>query len=182
MKKIVLTAGLSSLVLFAVAQQYVSREGKITFRSETRVEKIEAINSKAGCVLDVATGDLLFQVSIKAFKFERNLMEEHFNENYLESDKYPNAVFKGKITNLSAVNFAKAGLYEVQASGKMTMHGVTRDVSAPGFITVNAGGILLTSSFLINPQDYKVEIPGLVAGKIARELDVSVGVVFPVKK
>ena len=131
----------------AFSQRYMTRTGKATFFSFTSLENIEAVSNEMACAVDGKSGDVAFQVPVKSFKFEKALMQEHFNENYMESDKYPKAEFKGRITNLAAVNFSKDGQYSVTASGKMTIHGVTRDVVAPGTITVNGSNITAASKF-----------------------------------
>src|SRR5690242_16719248 len=123
MKKIMLLLALTAIVSGANAQKYMTRTGKVTFFSSTPVENIEAVNNEAAAAVDAATGDVVFQVPIQSFKFEKSLMQEHFNENYMESDKFPKAVFKGNIGK-GAVNFAKDGNYPVTAKGKLTIHGV----------------------------------------------------------
>lgn len=163
---------LTASTLFA--QKYISRSGKVTFFSSTPLENIEAFNNEAGSVVDVKTGDIVFQVPIRSFKFEKALMQEHFNENYMESAKYPKAEYKGKITNLGSVNFAKDGTYDVQTAGKMTIHGVTKDVKIPGTITVKGNSITSSSKFKAKTADYKITIPKLMEGKIAKEVEVTI--------
>ena len=163
------------------AQKYMTRTGKVTFFSATSLENIEAFNNETGSVLDAKTGDIIFQVPIRSFKFEKALMQEHFNENYMESSKYPKAEYKGKITNLSAVNFAKDGRYDVQTAGKMTIHGVTKDVSIPGTITVKGNTITSASKFKVKTADYNIAIPKLVEGKIAKEIEVTVNSIMDKK-
>src|SRR5690606_29851446 len=104
--------------------KYLTRSGKVTFFSSTPLEAIEAFNNEAASVMDAKTGDIVFQVPIRSFKFENALMQEHFNENYLESSKYPKAEFKGKITDINKVNFSKDGTYNVTSKGNLTIHGV----------------------------------------------------------
>lgn len=178
MKKILLSVALCGLLTPAFAQKYMTRTGKVIFNSATRIEKIEAINNEAGCVIDAGNGDVVFQVPVKSFRFEKQLMEEHFNENYLESTKFPKAEFRGKLKNMPAADFGKDGTYNVQASGKMTMHGVTREVSAPGTVTVKGGSVTVNAKFKINPKDYAIQIPGLVAGKISENIDVTVNTIL----
>jgi hypothetical protein len=174
MKKILLSIAFCTLIAPAFAQKYMTRTGKVTFFSTTRVENIEAINNDAASVLDGKSGDIMFQVPIKSFRFEKQLMQEHFNENYMESNKFPKAEFRGKITDMSGVNIAKDGTYNVKASGKLTMHGVTQDVVAPGTITVKGSSVILNSKFNVKPADYGIKIPGVVAEKIAQRIEVTV--------
>lgn len=181
MKKIIATAVLLLSVYGAHAQQYITRTGRITFFSSTPVENIEAINNEASCALDAATGELAFQVPIRSFKFEKALMQEHFNENYMESDKFPKAAFRGKVTDISGVNFGKDGVYQVHAAGSLTIHGVTREVSTPGTITVKGNTAVATAKFRVRPADFDIKIPGVVAGKIAKEIEVTVNSVLSKK-
>ena len=163
------------------AERFMTRTGKVTFFSSTPVENIEAVNNEMACAVDGSSGDLAFQVPVKSFKFEKALMQEHFNENYMESDKYPKAEFKGKIANMSAVNFSKDGRYDVTGTGKLTIHGVTRDVSAPATITVQGGTITAASKFKVRPADYGIKIPGVVSSKIAQEIEVSINSIMAQK-
>jgi polyisoprenoid-binding protein YceI len=181
MKKYSLILAILLLATNAFSQRYMTRTGKVTFFSATALENIEAVNNETACALDSKSGDVAFQVPVKSFKFEKALMQEHFNENYMESDKFPKADFKGKITNLNAVDFTKDGQYNVTAAGKMTMHGVTRDVSAPGTIAVKGGSIVAASKFKVRPSDYGIKIPGVVAGKIANEIEVTVNSIMAQK-
>ncbi len=174
MKKIIAVAILLGATHTVMAQRYMTRTGKVSFYSATPLEKIEAINNETASAVDAKTGDVMFQVPVKSFKFEKALMEEHFNENYIESDKYPKSEYKGKITNLSAVNFTKDGTYNVNTAGKLTIHGVTKDVTMPGTITVKGNSITVASQFNVVPQDYKIKIPSLVEGKIAKQIQVTV--------
>jgi polyisoprenoid-binding protein YceI len=158
----------------AFAQKFMTRIGRITFFSATPLENIEAFNNEAAAVLDGGTGDVAFQVPIKSFKFEKELMQEHFNENYMESDKYPKSEFKGKIAAPSAVNYAKDGTYNVKVSGKLTIHGVTKEVAVPGTILVKDGAVTLNAKFMVKPADYGIRIPSVVKGKIADQIAVTV--------
>ena len=129
--------------------RYFTKEGKAHFISEAPLEKIEAVNRKVASVLDISTGQIEFSVLMKAFEFEKALMQEHFNENYVESDKFPKAVFKGKIEDASNIKWTVDGKYPVKVSGKMTIHGVTKDITVPGNIEVKSGNIRGTSSFTV---------------------------------
>jgi hypothetical protein len=174
MKQILLSVVFIIFIAPVYAQKYISRSGKVSFFSATTVENIQAINNETACVLDAKNGDLAFIVPIRSFKFEKALMEEHFNENYLESDKYPKAEFKGKIANIAAVNLGSDGTYPVQVSGKMTIHGMTRDMTIPGILVVSAGTITSDAKFSVRCSDYGVKIPSVVASQIAEEIKVTV--------
>lgn len=182
MKKIIFAAVLVCSVSGAFAQKYLTRTGKVTFFSSTPLESIEAFNNETASVLDAASGEFIFQVPVKSFRFDRELMQEHFNENYMESSKYPKAQYKGTITNPDKVNFKKDGTYDVETKGKMNMHGVTKDVTIPGKVTVKGDQVTVNSTFKIIPQDYNIDIPGIVAEKIAKEIEVTVNSIMEQKK
>lgn len=161
-----------------MAQKYFTREGKISFLSEAPLENIEAHNEKATSVLDANTGKIEFAVLIKAFQFEKALMQQHFNENYLESSKFPKAVFKGQITNMDAVDLSNDGVYEVAVAGDITIHGVTKAVEAPGTITVKDGQIRAESTFMLTVADFDIKIPAVVRDNIAKTVEVTVQVAY----
>ena len=165
---------LSFVFLAANSQKYMTKNGFIGFYSHTSMEDIKADNNQVAGVLDISTGEMVFQALIKSFHFDRALMEEHFNENYMESDKIPKSSFKGKITNLAAVSFSKNGTYEVIVEGDLTIHDVTNKISTKGTIEVVTGGINASSKFNIVPEDYKISIPGVVREKINKSLEVTV--------
>lgn len=174
MKQITLIVIIFLLALPLSAQKYMTRNGYIGFFSHTAMEDIKGDNNQVASVLDVATGGIVFQVLIKSFHFEKALMEEHFNENYLESEKFPKSTFNGKITNLSGIDFSKNGTYNATVEGDLTIHGVTNKVTAKGTIEVRPDGISASSKFNLVPEDYKIEIPGIVRNNIAKSLEVTV--------
>lgn len=169
---------LAGFVLIAGAVQaqdrYFTKTGKIDFFSKAPLEDIEAKNKTVTAVLDTKTGAIQFEVQMKGFEFEKKLMQEHFNENYVESGKFPKASFKGNVANNAAVNYAKDGTYNVAVKGKMTIHGVTKDVEAPGTIKVNGGKIDATSTFNIQLSDYNISIPSVVKDKISNNIKITV--------
>ena len=138
------------------------------------MEDIKGDNNQVAGVIDISTGEMVFQALIKSFHFDRALMEEHFNENYMESEKFPKSSFKGKITNLSSVNFSTNGKYDVTVEGDLTIHDVTNKISTKGTIEVVTGGINASAKFNIIPEDYKITIPGVVREKINKNLEVTV--------
>lgn len=175
MKKLIAMFVFAAGALVAQGQEmYFTKNGHVDFFSSTPIEDIKADNNKVTSVLNITTGDIDFSLLVMAFQFEKSLMQEHFNENYMESSKYPKATFKGKITNASAINFKADGTYPAEVSGKLTIHGVTNDVTTKGTVTVKDGKIQATSSFNVKPEDYKIEIPALVKEKIAKEIKVNV--------
>lgn len=155
------------------AQKYFTRTGKVTFFSDTKMEDIKADNNKTNVVLDAATGAVEISLLIKSFEFEKALMQEHFNENYMESDTYPKASFKGKVDNMSAVNLKKDGTYNTTATGDMTMHGVTKKITINVTFKVVGGKITGESKFYIVPEDYNIKIPNTVRDNIASKIEVT---------
>ncbi|MEP6794615.1 MAG: YceI family protein [Saprospiraceae bacterium] len=162
----------------AFGQKYFSKTGKISFKSDASMEKIEAQNASASTALDINSGNLEWAVLIQGFKFEKALMQEHFNENYMESATYPKAKFKGKIDNISIVNFLKDGVYNITASGQLEIHGITKPVTSKGTITVKGGAISAKSNFSVLLADYGITIPKLVADNISKTVDITVDVSY----
>jgi YceI-like domain len=162
----------------ASAQKYMTKTGSIGFFSHTPVEDIKADNNQVASVLDLATGEIVFQVLIKSFHFEKALMEEHFNENYMDSEKFPRSAFRGKITGYTPATLSKPGKYELGVEGDLTIRDVTKKVSAKGTFVVAAGEITAESKFDIAPEDYKIEIPGVVREKIAKSLAITVSIKY----
>lgn len=161
--------------IFANAQnKYFDKNCDITFLSSTPLEKIEGNNSSAVSVLDISTGAMDFAVLNTAFEFHQALLQEHFNENYMESEKYPKATFKGTIKNLSSINFKADGSYPADVSGTLTMHGVSKEIQVKGTIKVSGGVIQAQSAFSVKPEDYNIEIPSVVKDKIAKDISINV--------
>ncbi len=155
------------------AQKLVSRDTYVHFFSETPVEDIEASLKDGVGLINTANNEFVFQVTIQSFTFEKALMQEHFNENYMESTKYPKGLFKGAIKG--EVNFAKPGTYAVKLEGTMTIHGKDRGMTVPATISVTKEGLVnLESTFIVKPGDHDIEIPSLVVTKIAKEIEVKV--------
>jgi len=176
MKTKVLTVAFIFLAFNLSAQKFMTKNGYIGFFSHTPMEDIKAGNNQVASILDASTGEIVFQVLMKSFKFEKALMEEHFNENYAESEKFPKSTFKGKIANLSDVDFSKPGIYKVTVDGDLFIHGVTKNVSLPGEIEITKDGVNTRSEFIIIPEDYNIEIPAIVRENIAKEMKVTVDV------
>lgn len=182
MKQIIFSLAMLLVITNAAnAQKYYTKNGNISFFSKTSMENIKADNSQVMSVLNTQTGDLQFSLLTKGFHFEKALMEEHFNENYMESEKFPKASFKGNITDLGKVAFDKDGVYNVNVSGDLTLHGVTKKVTAPGTITIAGGKISANSKFLVKPADHNITIPKLVKDNIAESIEVTVTSAFDQK-
>lgn len=185
MKKTFLTFLFLSLLALSGAfaqDKYFTKSGHIHFFSSTPIEDIEANNNSATSVIDAGTGKMEFAVLIKAFKFKKALMEEHFNENYMESGKFPKAIFAGTIINPAAVDFKRDGTYKVNVKGNLTIHGVTKEVEMPATIVIANGLVKANSTFNVAPEDYKIEVPKLVREKIAKQIKVTVNMDYQALK
>ena len=181
MKKMLTLLFVSVLMLNISAQsKYLTKTGYIKFFSHTAIEDITAEVENVGSIIDAETGEIIVSLTMTDFDFQKKLMEEHFNENYVESDKFPKSSFKGIITNNVAVDYGKKGQYKVTVKGDMTIHGVTREVTADGTIDVSVSGITAKATFLLNPEDYDISIPKVVRNKIANELEITVDLTYKV--
>lgn len=179
MKRFVVLFAFALILAPAVmAQKYMTKTGKIRFYSEAPLEKIEANNNQVNAALDLGSGDLVFKVLIKSFIFEKALMQEHFNENYMESAKFPNSTFMGKVTNIRNFDPAKSQAFEAEIEGKLTIHGVTRDVQAKGTLTPSDGKIIGKSVFSVAVKDYDIKIPTAVVRNIAENIEITVDIVL----
>jgi len=175
MKQIVVLVSLVFIALSTRSQQrLLTRSGFISFYSDAPLEKIEANTRTAASVLDKKTGQVEFSVLIKSFSFRKALMQEHFNENYLESDKFPKSVFIGRIDDVSKVDFDKDAEYAVTVTGQLTIHGVTRTVTTPAILTVKNRVTIANATFNISLTDYKISIPSLVKDKISETVKIIV--------
>lgn len=158
----------------AGAQVYTTSSGTIKFFSKTTAENIDAANNQVKAALDSKTGNLEFAVSINSFLFKKALMQKHFQENYMESEKFPKSTFKGSITDNAAVKYGTDGTYPVSVKGKLTMHGVTKEVVVPGKITISGSKAVLSGDFNVLLEDYNIKVPANNASQIARSIKVSV--------
>ena len=159
-------------------EKYYTKSGTIIFESSVAsFEEVKATNTKVTAVFKPETGDIAALALVKAFRFKVALMEEHFNENYAESNKYPKAKFSGKIEN-----FDQTTLYntKVWIKGKLSFHGVTKEIRITADISNKKDIILISSSFTLKPEEFGIEIPKIVRKKIAKEVDVSL--IFSLKK
>jgi polyisoprenoid-binding protein YceI len=175
MKKLIFILTLAAATHTLFAQKYMTRNGFIRFFSHTPVEDIEAKNYQVTSITDAATGEMVFKVLMKSFQFQKALMQEHFNEKYVESDKFPNAEFKGKIKNWNPDELQEGKPVEVMVEGDLTIHGVTKKISEKGTIELKPDGkIAAKSQMKVRPEDYGIKIPALVRGNIAEIVDVFV--------
>jgi polyisoprenoid-binding protein YceI len=155
---------------------YACKNATISLFSTAPIEDISATTSAGVSVFNAATGDLVFSVNINTFKFPKSLMQEHFNSDYMESDKYPKASFKGKIQE--HIDVTKDGNYPVIAVGELEVHGVKQNRTIPGHIVVSNGTITITSEFMVKCADHHIEIPKLVFHNIAESIKMNVSATY----
>lgn len=183
MKKLVLIfVSLSTIISLKAQNIYFTKTGNISFTSTGALENIEAQHKSATCVLDIKTGNIQFDVLMKGFEFKKAAMQEHFNEDYVESHKYKSASFKGTVTNNKDVNYSKDGTYPVNVKGNLTMHGEIKEVDANGIIIIRSGKIQASSTFNILLSDYRIEIPVLVKDNISNNVKIEVNCSLEVLK
>lgn len=155
-------------------QKFFTKTGSVHFLSIAPLEKIEATNSNGYVVLDSETGQLEWSVLIQGFKFEKALMQEHFNENYMESTRFPKAIFKGNVLNHTEINFTKDGSHDIQVSGDITIHGVTKPLRSLGRLTIKNGLVSASGSFDLTIADFEINVPKVVRDNIAKTVLVTV--------
>ena len=160
---------------------YFTNSGTISFFSSAPLEDIEAKNTHVGSVLNLKDGSLIFKVSVIKFKFPNATMEEHFNENYMETEKYPNADFKGRVMDFGNVDLTKDGKINVVITGDLTIHGVTNKVTHKGVLERKGANITANAKFPIRVADYKIDIPRMVIKNVAEVVDVTVDLVYEPK-
>ena len=175
MKAAIFLISLLTLPVLAAAQsKWIDRSGKATFFSSAPMEDIKAHNNQVVSILDTGSGEIGVSMLMRSFDFRKALMEEHFNENYVESGKYPKAVFKGKITNLQQLNVSKDGTYSLEVAGEITLHGVTRPLNVTAEAIVKNGAIQAKAIFPLTVKDFEIRIPRLVRSNIAEQVEVTV--------
>ncbi len=158
------------------AQVYLTRNGTIRFFSEAPLENIEAVNRQVMSALNTETGEFVFRLPIRSFAFEKALMQEHFNDNFMESHHYPNASFQGLVEEMGSIDFTVPGSYDVVVVGELNIKDVTKTIREPGILTVKDGLIEGEAEFVIRPEDYNINIPRRFVRNIASEIEVFVEV------
>ena len=177
MRKILSVLSLFTLIGTAsVAQVYTAKSGSAAFFSKAPLENIEATSTSVQSILNTSTKSIAFIISIRSFQFQKDLMQEHFNEKYMESDKFPNATYSGKINE--DIDLSKDGSYNVTSTGKIAMHGQEKEITSPGTFTVKNGEAILQSNFKLAVADFKIEIPQLLFQNIADTVDVKLNVTY----
>lgn len=178
MTKVILLLVVFGSYVTGVNEKYLTKNGIARFYSKTDMEDIRAENKQVLAIIDPTTNSVAVSMLMKGFLFPKALMQTHFNENYVESDRYPKATFEG--TYADPVDVSRNGTYNVNVKGKLSLHGVTREISVPASIVVNEGILSGKTTFQLVPEDFKITIPSLVRDKIARKVDVEI--LFDCKK
>jgi len=161
--------------LTSQAQIFISTSGKTSFFSSARLEDIDATSKKTNVVLNTASHEVLVKILISSFVFNNGLMQEHFNETYMESAKYPYAQFKGKIND--SISFSKPGVYWVTVTGTLLIHGVEIIRTIPGTLTIENNTILLVTDFIVPAAKHKIDIPTDKISNISPDIKVHVNAV-----
>jgi len=175
MKHLAIALALSlALIHPSYSQLYSTRAGFVGFYSKTALEDIKAENNQVYAIIDAGKQNLAFQLLVKGFVFTKELMQEHFNENYVESDKYPKATFSGAYTG--NVQPGKDGVYQVTVKGNLSLHNATKAIEVPATIEVKNGHLLGKAEFKVRPEDFNISIPSVVRDKIDKEITVKVNI------
>lgn len=156
-------------------QKFTTERGQISFFSDAPVEDIEAVNSVVGSMFNTQTTEIVYIVKIRDFVFPKALMREHFNEKYMESEKFPKATFTGKINGFKP---DKTGVQQVNAIGKLSIHGITKEIDVPGTIELSNNKLLLKSKFMVKLKDYDIKIPTIVWQNIAEDVQVTIDFIY----
>ncbi len=181
MKKI-LIVGFLFVVGTVSAQKYYTKTGETDFKASVEAfEPVEAKSNSTTAILQVGSGDIAALLFMKSFHFKVALMEEHFNENYMDSDKFPKATFKGKLKDFSMSDLS-ATAKEYKLSGTLTVRGKAKDIETTAMITKDGDKVVFTSFFTVKPQDFDIEIPSIVRDKIAKEINVTLNYELVEKK
>lgn len=170
MKKLLIALFMIVSTITSAQGIYNCRDGETSFFSETPVENIDATSNSMNMVLNTATGAVVIIVPYTSFKFKKALMQEHFNEKYMESDKYPQAKFVGKINE--SINYLADTTMEVTATGTFNCHGVEKPRTEKAKITIKDGKINFTGGFKVALKDHNIEVPKVVIQNIAEIIDV----------
>ena len=154
--------------------KFFTKSAKISFFSKASLENIEAHNRSSSAVLDTKKGDIQFSLLMKGFEFKKALMQEHFNKNFVESDKYPKAEFKGQVLNNGDINYTTNGTYTTKVKGTLTLHGQSKDIETTGTITVKDGKLAIHSNFNVLVSDFNITIPRMYTDNISKTINVTV--------
>lgn len=173
--KFLLTVFAFMLTLMGAQAQdrHLTRSGSVKFFSSAPMEDIEAVTNKALSIIDIKKSTVAVDILMKSFSFDKKLMQEHFNENYMESDKFPKGSFKGAYVADSNISNLVDGTYEVLAKGELSIHGVKKQIETP--VTLNIKGRKISANFVfkVNVAEFDIKIPKVVVKNIAEEVEVT---------
>ncbi len=184
MKKIILWSLVAFISFQAAGQKklYSTKTGTAFFDAGTGVENISGTNKAVMSVFDAVSGQMQSSMLVKGFEFWSQPMQDHFNENYMESDKFPKSTFSGKITNIDKVNFSKDGNYPVEVKGTLEIHGVKKEIVAKGTMKVTGETVAASSEFVVVLEDYNIHIPGVVKDKLAKDAKIKINCTYSLIK
>lgn len=180
MKKVIITSILLGIALSLSAQKVFTKEGHIAFTSTSPLETIEADNHKALSIIDLTDGSMEWSVLVKGFQFDKKLMQEHFNENYMESSKYPKAKLVAKLNGYGKLKEGDVSNLELPYTGQLTIHGVTKEVSGVATFSGSMSSLSATSKLVVACADYDIDIPKVVRDNIAKEITIDVSADYQV--
>jgi len=158
----------------AYSQLYSTRSGFVGFYSRTVAEDIKGENIQVYAIIDAGKKNIAFAALLKGFTFPKDLMQEHFNENYVESDKYPKATFSGAYTG--DVTLGTDGVYKVMVKGNLSLHNTTKAIETPATLEVKGNHLIGVAEFKVKPEDFNISIPSVVRDKIDKEMTVKVNI------
>lgn len=171
---IIISACINCIACKTFGQEYFTKNGRISFFSKAPVENIKADNNQVISVLNMQTGVLGFSVLNIAFHFQKAMMEQHFNSDYMESDKFTSSTFRGIVTDISSVYIGKDGTYKVNVNGILFIHGVSKNITVPGTIIIKDGKLSGIAVFKILLKDYNIKIPSIVENNISENIEITV--------
>jgi hypothetical protein len=177
MKRSLLVLFLGWFSFTATAQSvFISDSGHVSFYSSAPLEDIKAACTQVNSIINTVTGEVAFMIPLRGFKFAKALMQEHFNEKYLESDKYPHATFKGRIVD--PVNFDDNGTHAISARGKLGIHGIEKDVLETGTLEIRNRMLVLNTRFYVALADFNIAIPKILFNNIADTVEVNLNAIY----
>ncbi|MFM2225069.1 MAG: hypothetical protein RJA07_1271 [Bacteroidota bacterium] len=176
MKNIIITLSLILAASIGTKAQdiFTTNTASLSFFSATSMENIDAVSKVALAAVNIKTGKVFFKVKNISFHFKSSLMEEHFNENYMESEKFTHSIFNGEIVDIKNYDLTKDGAYDVMVQGKMNIHGVEKEYKTKGTITIKAGKVKIDAAFKVKMEDHNIKIPSVVGANIAESVDIKV--------
>ena len=168
---LVIISGMTLSMIASAQSVYMTNTGKVTFYSKAPLEDIEATSNKANCIVNTSNGEVLSIIAIRTFKFAKALMEEHFNEKYVESEKFPKSTFKGTINE--AINWSRDTVANITATGVMDLHGVNKMITESGKLTIKNGVVTIDFVFNVALKDYNIEVPKVVTQSVAEVIKIT---------